>query len=188
MEPLNLTDHKVAKGKIFKYGTLRLLFDFVIETQIPNQGGLHFSPALVKYGQQVGHTARVNGNFVEVLDAKGRVVEFIPGAQLKYVNLYGIGLVTDSGFLDDLNLDKRYIFALAKAERGEKPDVFDNSSFVKVDKSLAGQKLYVLRFFGFSDGKDDKAKAFTIDGQEEVACTVEQPLAYEKWGEKLTPW
>lgn len=183
--PAEYGGHKVAKGKVLDYGTVRLLFVHVRETDDTLEGGLHWSPKLVRYSQLGNHTARIKDSQLEVLNSNNEVVETISGQEIFYVDHGGINVVTSSGFLSHEPVGTLLETALSEAELGRKPKLLDDSDFVKVDKKLVGEKLFVLQFCNWGTGHANEARVFTLDGRNEIECSVENPLAYSRWGERF---
>ncbi len=175
----------VVKGYITLCGVIRILVLSVPEPKSLAHVGLEcWSRDLVKYGKDGHFSARISRGHVEVFDSDNKVVDKIPFNKFVTVDSRRC-VVADNGYLFSVG-DKDYISHLAKAldkaDRGEEPDVFDNSEFVHVSPNFRGQKLIQL-----SGGSIEKTVAvFTPDGTP-VEFVKDTPLAYKRWGKTFIP-
>jgi len=72
--------------------------------------------------------------------------------------------------------------ALNMAARGKQPPYCDNSSFSRVSPWYADRKVIFLKLS--QELGQSCMVVFTPDGKKQIPCTVEEPLAYCRWGQK----
>ncbi len=139
-------------GRIFPWGTIRIFNNDVVDNG-EEYGGLEcWSQELVKFGNgnYYAETNLVLPGTLVIFDKKTRKeVATIPFKKIFCADVRMVK-VMPGGFLNSIGkvgmefskeLDLFPTESLQKALKGERPDQLDNSDFIKVDASLAGQTL-----------------------------------------------
>jgi hypothetical protein len=178
-------------GAITPWGTIRILdasvpnLENVGEDRLGSRPGLAvWSQELIRYGKPE-YRAKVARDTVQVKKC-GELIEeipfsefFVPGEEEHYVHEDGY-LEFALGHDNSCTWNRGYGLALRRAEAGERPNILDNSTFIKVSTALAGQKLVVLDFS--EDLRMNQVLVFTKSGKL-VPYRCHAPLAYAKWQE-----
>ena len=179
-------------GRISPCGVIQTLYNGVPDNRCEELGCTRWSQKLLQYG---------NGDFRAVIDEERapkhliirqgkREVARIPRSQIFSCEVFKVG-VCAGGFPAailvygrtpwknrDANLRAQ---RLREARRGKKPEVFDNSTFVKVSPLYVGQTLVRIRLGDIFDSGDYQFKMFTLSGQP-VRCQVGHWLSKKTWG------
>lgn len=133
---------------------------------------------------------------LQLIDPKSQqIAGRLPINGLRYVDLGGVQVVGESGYLIDpiINSDiSRKDRRLAAADQGIKPQYLDNSTFVKLlEPDLAGEKvLYLdLHFFDHVGGETrwiDDGVVIDMKTKKLLRRRFEHPLSYERRGVPFT--
>ena len=176
-----MSDTYVIKGYITLCGVIRVLEQSV---PMPDSKYLAFtglecwSQGLIKYGKG-DFSARINERKVEIVNQNSRVVDKIPFNKFMAVESHGC-IVLDNGYLHDeiiMDVAPLYKKALDQADRGEMPDILDNSRFVRVSTKLKGKKLIALE----RSESGQKTKAVFMPDGTPVDFKESTPLSYKRW-------
>jgi len=179
-------------GKILTGGIIQIL---ALGVQDPSKGGeseiagvAMFSPKLAKYGSSRFYTtADMVKKVVRVINKKKRkTVRIIPFDEFQSVHVWtcivmkGGWLKTIGAFGEDFKIlcDSTALNeSLQMAERGEKPRILDNSTFVQVSGCKVGQRVINIEYGKYGD---EKHAVFTRKGKP-IKHRASKPLSYKKW-------
>jgi len=168
----HVDDCRTCGGKISRFGTIHILDGLEPKPDdTPDTGREIWGPML--YAHRKGNfRAIVEGNHLAILDEAGKMVAATFAEDLFSVIIKYWGEVMENGWVLS---DDRYLQALLRAEKGERPSQLDldESRFVKVDKKLVGSRVFCLTdtaFFLMIFNEDEQI----IDYQSSY------PLSYKK--------
>ena len=182
-------------GRIFPYGVIRVLSKIIVDDDDDDSGAEFWSKAFVKYGDGSHYAEISDSSQIVHVFRKGigkgkkiKKVNEIPFKEIKSADvwtvqvgchgfLHAIGRI-GAKFSNDAKVSLALEEALCKAAKGIKPGRFDNSTFIQVDASLAGQTLVEIDL-GHSC---DEYRVFTQNGKP-VACEAKAWLSYDKWSQ-----
>lgn len=177
-------------GRIFPWGTIRIFNNDVVDNG-DEYGGLEcWSQDLVKFGDgnYYAETNLVLPGTLVIFDKKThKEVATIPFKKIFCTDVHTVK-VMPGGFLNSIGkvgmeFEKDFDWfpteSLKKAFDGQRPDQLDNSTFVKVDASLAGQTLVEVNV-------GEKYHVFTQDGKP-IKSKSKKWLCWAKWDPKNDP-
>ena len=184
-------------GRIFPGGVIRIYSDEVQDDGVEGGGLECWSEDLVKFGtdEYCARISRPSADFLVVFNREtGKEVAMIPSNKVHTAMVWMVK-VMPGGFLDAIgSMETEYptihsgmsnllLGSLEKAIKGERPALLDNSVFVKVDPSLAGQILIKVEI---GECCPDKYIVFTKDGKL-IESQQESWLSYAKWDPENDP-
>lgn len=189
-KPLNLDldllkDSFITKnGKIYPWGSVFLLLKGVLEDKRCEEGLEVWSKELLPYGSKE-YYAEISSDAKRVLVFKKgnkRAIKRIKSSKFITVTMRIRALVDPSGFvLGETSYSKGLIRALEKAQRGEDPEMYDNSGFTRISPKHAGKKVLLMSPGALLSDLSNIPDWVICEGKALRSRDL-HPLAFQKWG------